>query len=188
MYGAAATGDTVNPGLKYRIIVQRGSDEVDADPAATFHSGDRVRFGFESNIDGYLYIVSAGSSGRWSVLFPNPDANGGKNAIARSEEYLVPDNGWFAFNDTPGTEEVFVVLSKQALETLPGFKGPVTRRESVDRSIVTGLQASIQSRDLVFERDRSTAADGKTRQATYIVNRGELASQVAALIQLTHAK
>ncbi len=188
MYDSPASGENVRPGLKYRIVQQRGSSEADADPSTTFHSGDRVRFAFESNIDGYLYVVQAGSSGRWTVLFPNPDANGGRNAVVRSDEYLVPDNGWFAFDETPGTEEVFVVVSKQALETLPGFKTPVTRRETVDRSIVTGLQARIQPRDLVLEKDQSLAADGKTHQATYVVNRGELASQVAALIQLTHAK
>ena len=183
-----SSGGQGNPGLKYRIIQQRGSGETDADPATTFHTGDRVRFAFESNIDGYLYVIQAGSTGRWTVLFPNPEANGGLNAVRSSSEYLVPDNAWFAFDETPGTEEVFVVLSKQPLETLPGFKAPVTRRETVDRSIVTGLQARIQPRDLVFEKDRSVAADGRPQQATYIVNRGELANQVAALIPLTHAK
>ena len=123
LYDAPAGGETAKPGLKYRIIEQRGTGEADADPSKVFHSGDRVRFAFESNIDGYLYVVQAGSSGRWTVLFPNPDANGGRNAIVRSEEYLVPDNGWFAFDDTPGTEEVFVVVSKRALDTLPGFNG-----------------------------------------------------------------
>jgi hypothetical protein len=188
LYDAPTGGETGKPGLKLRIVEQRGAGEADADPSKVFHSGDRVRFAFESNIDGYLYVVQAGSSGRWTVLFPNPDANGGRNAIVRSEAYLVPDNGWFAFDDTPGTEEVFVVVSKQPLDTLPGFNAPVTRRETVDRAIVTGLQAGIRPRDLLFEKDQSMAADGKAHQVTYIVNRSELANQVAALIQLTHAK
>jgi hypothetical protein len=80
------------------------------------------------------------------------------------------------------------VLSKQPLDTLPGFNAPVKRRESIDRSVVVGLQARLQSRDLVFEKDRSSTADGQLHQTTYIVNRGDLANQVAALIQLTHAK
>jgi len=188
LYDAPAEGETAKPGLKFRIIEQRGAGEADADPSKVFHSGDRVRFAFESNLDGYLYVVQAGSSGRWTVLFPNPDANGGRNAIVRSDAYLVPDNGWFAFDDTPGTEEVFVVVSKQPLDTLPGFNAPVTRRETVDRAIVNGLQASIRPRDLLFEKDQSVAADGKAHQVTYIVNRSELANQVAAMIQLTHAK
>lgn len=188
LYVAAET-EPARPGLRYRLIQQRaGNEEVDADPSKTFHSGDRVRFAFQSNIDGFLYVVSAGSSGRWAVLFPSPDVNGGRNAIVRTGEYLVPNNGWFAFDDTPGTEEVFVLLSKEPLDVLPGFKTPVTERATVDRMVVLNLQRTIQPRDLVFEKDQSVAADGKMRQATYMVNRGELAGRVAAFIPLIHAK
>ena len=179
----------VNPGLKYRIVQSQGPNgDVDADPATTFHSGDRVRFAFASNIEGYLYVVQRGSSGQWTLLFPDPEANGGRNTIRRAEDYVVPNNGWFAFDDTPGTEEVFVVLSRQPLDTLPGFDGPVNRREKVETSIVASLQRSIQSRDLVFEKDRPAVIGGRTSQATYVVNRDELASRVAAFIPLTHAK
>jgi serine/threonine protein kinase len=189
MYASSTPGDTVNPGLKYRIIQSRGSNgDVDADPAETFHSGDRVRFAFASNVDGYLYVVQRGSSGQWTVLFPDPEANGGRNAIRKGEDYFVPNNGWFAFDETPGTEEVFVVLSTQPLDALPGFETPVTRRESVTASVVDGLQRSIQSRDLMFEKERPAVVDGRTRQATYVVNRAELANRVAAFIPLQHAR
>jgi len=189
MYASSTPGDTVNPGLKYRIIQSRGSDgDVDADPAETFHSGDRVRFAFASNVDGYLYVVQRGTSGQWTVLFPDPEANGGRNAIRKGEDYFVPNNGWFAFDETPGTEEVFVVLSTQPLDALPGFETPVTRRESVTASVVDGLQRSIQSRDLMFEKERPAVVDGRTRQATYVVNRAELANRVAAFIPLQHAR
>ena len=189
MYTTSTPGDHVSPGLKYRIIQSRGSSgDVDADPAETFHSGDRVRFAFASNIDGYLYVVQRGTSGQWTVLFPDPEANGGRNAIRKGEDYFVPNNGWFAFDETPGTEEVFVVLSTQPLDALPGFETPVTRRESVTASVVDGLQRSIQSRDLMFEKDRPAVVDGRTRQATYVVNRAELANRVAAFIPLQHAR
>ena len=62
------------------------------------------------------------------------------------------------------------------------------RREGVTASVVDGLQRSIQSRDLVFEKDRPAVVDGRTSQATYVVNRAELASRVAAFIPLTHAR
>ena len=189
MYTASTTGEPINPGLKYRLIESRGSSgEADADPTATFHSGDRVRFAFASNIDGYLYVVQRGSSGQWTVLFPDPEANGGRNAVRKGDDYVVPNNGWFAFDDTPGTEEVFVVLSKQPLDALPGFQAPVIRRESVNASVVDSLQRSIQSRDLVFEKDRPAVVDGRTKQATYVVNRAELANRVAAFIPLQHAR
>jgi hypothetical protein len=156
--GAAGANSQANAGLRYRLIQQSpDGGETDVDPTKTFRSGDRVRFAFESNVDGFLYVVQQGSSGRWTVLFPNPDINGGRNQIKKFEEYSVPDGAWFTFDDRPGTEQVFVFLSKDAVTVLPGFDRPVTRMESVQASVVETLQRSIRSRDLVFERERPAA-------------------------------
>jgi hypothetical protein len=179
--GAAAT----NTGLKYRVIQRLVSgQEVDVDPATTFRSGDRVRFAFESNTDGYLYVAQQGSSGRWTVLFPNPEANGGTNTVGRFAPYYVPDNGWFTFDETPGREEVFVLLSREPLAELPGFKAPLTRPETLPGTVVAGLKQIIQPRDLIFQKD--VPASGRLGQATYVVNREELAPHVAASLTLAH--
>ena len=189
MYAASPGVANGNPGLKYRVIEKLPTgEEIDADPSKTFHSGDRVRFAFESNIDGYLYVAQSGSSGRWTILFPNPEANSGKNSIRRSEQYFVPNNGWFAFDETPGTEEVFVILSREPLEALPGFNRPVVRLESVEASVVNNLRQGILSRDLVFAKDPPTSVGGRASQASYVVSRDELAKGVAAFVALKHAK
>jgi hypothetical protein len=187
--GTAAT-PAANAGLRYRLIQQSSAGEADVDPSTTFRSGDRVRFSFESNIDGYLYVIQQGSSGRWSVLFPHPEINGGRNAIRRFENYQVPSEGWFHFDSNPGTEQVFVLLSREQLTQLPGLDQPVTRMETVGASVVEDLQRSIKSRDLVFEKERGdrAAPGGKANQATYVVNRDELGKAVAASIQLTHGQ
>ena len=52
-----------------------------------------MKLAFESNIDGYLYVAQQGTSGNWTVLFPNPDINGGRNTIAPLHEYEVPGDG-----------------------------------------------------------------------------------------------
>ena len=49
---------------------------------------------------------------------------------------------------------------------------------------VAELSNSIQSRDLVFAKDRASA--GKAQQATYVVNKGELGKAVTASFTLTH--
>jgi serine/threonine-protein kinase len=184
----AGAADVANAGLRYRLIQQApGGGETDVDPTTTFHSGDRVRFAFESNVDGYLYVVQQGSSGRWTVLFPNPDINGGRNQIKKFEEYTVPEGAWFTFDDRPGTEQVFVFLSRDAVAQLPGFDRPVTRMESVQGSVVETLQRSIRSRDLVFERERPSGG-AKPSQATFVVNREEVGKAVAAQIQLVHVQ
>jgi serine/threonine protein kinase len=181
-------GGGVNAGLRFRIIQQvADGGESDVDPGKTFRSGDRVRFAFESNIDGFLYVVQQGSSGNWTVLFPNPDINGGRNQIKKGEQYNVPDEAWFTFDNNPGTENVFVFLSKEAVSVLPGFNRPVTRMESVRSAVVDDLQRSIRSRDLIFERERP-AAGAKPSQSTFVVNREEVGKAVSAVIQLVHGQ
>lgn len=191
MASPGASGDDVNAGLRFRLTRRTADGSVaDVDPSTTtFRSGDRVRFAFESNIDAYLYVVQQGSSGRWTMLFPGPRINGGRNAVKKSDEYVVPSNDWFLFDATPGTEHVFVLLSKEPLSELPGFNQPVTKTETIVASIVDTLQNRVQSRDLLLESDTApTVEDGTPVQATYVVSRAQQGQSVAASITLSHTQ
>lgn len=189
-HGAAAVDGPTNTGLRYRILQRLENDqEVEADTATIFHSGDRVRFAFESNIDAYLYVVLEGSSGRWTVLFPSPHINGGKNAIRAFEDYLVPSDNWFTFDKNPGTERVLVFLSKEAVAELPGFNRPVTRAETLARNDIERLEQRVRSRDLVLETSSAPmqkTADGHVAQGTYVVNRNAFGKAVIARFELIH--
>jgi eukaryotic-like serine/threonine-protein kinase len=183
--------DAPNTGLRYRVSrVARAGSETDIDPATTtFRSGDRVRLSFESNVDGYLYLVQQGSSGRWSVLFPNPDINGGRNRVRKSEEYSVPDDdGFFEFDANPGVENLFVYFSQEPMQELPGFGNkPVTKPETLTASAVTQLQGTLASRDLSFGRDpKPSTKSGNIIQANYVVNKSELGKAVSASFTLKH--
>jgi len=174
-----------NPGLRYGIVQLRADNtEAEVDPDTTFHSGDRVRFSFEPNIDGYMYVVQEGSTGKWNMLFPNPQINGGTNAVQHGQRVAIPREGWFKFDSSAGTERAFVFLSKEPLTSLPGFKEPVTKMESVDQSVVDDLKRTVKARDLVFEKD--PGPPGGRRQSTFVVNRDELGKFVSATIQLVH--
>jgi serine/threonine protein kinase len=183
--------DAPNTGLRYRVSrVARTGTETDIDPATTtFRSGDRVRLSFESNVDGYLYLVQQGSSGRWSVLFPNPEINGGRNRVRKSAEYQVPDeDGFFEFDANPGVENLFVYFSQEPMQELPGFGNkPVTKPETLTASAVSQLQGTIASRDLSFGRDPKPATkSGNIIQANYVVNKSELGKAVSASFTLKH--
>src|SRR5207253_2525660 len=119
LFEGSSDGAPMRTGLRYRVILTRADDtEVDVDPASTiFKTGDRVHFGFDANIDGFLYVASLGSSGQSTLLFPDPEINGGRNAIRRGEEYPVPnrDIGWFRFEGKAGDEQLFVFLSRQPM-------------------------------------------------------------------------
>ena len=173
-----------NAGIKYRILLRDAGGaarEVDAD--TMFRSGDRIRFAFEPNVDGFLYVIQRGSSGRWSVLLPHPLINGGRNDVAPFGEVTIPPEGWFRFDDTPGSEQVFVYLSKEPLGTLPWGGGPVVRAQSVDEPTMIELANSVRSRDLVFEKE--DAPDGADK-AAYVVNQDDIGQAVAWTVELRH--
>ena len=182
--GSGSVVAATNAGLKYRVIQQTGASEIDVDESTTFKSGDRVRFSFESNIQGYLYVVTEGSSGNWNVLFPDLRINSGNNVIQPFEQYRVPSSQWFEFRGKPGIEKVFVILSKDPMPQVPGLNRPVTRAETLSPAVVKELQGSVLSRDLVLEEEPG----GSASQATYVVNRTELGKVVTAAITLTHGE
>ena len=179
----SSTDATVAPGLRFRLM-QAGVNDAptDVDPAKEFQTGDRIRFAFESNIDGYLYVAQQGTSGNWTVLFPNPQINGGRNAVKRGLEYEVPQGDWFQMSPPSGVERVFVFLSREPMNVLPGFERPVKSFETGSPTMIADLGASIQSRDLVFTKDSSSSK----MQATYVVNKAEVGKAVTASFNLTH--
>ena len=165
-----------NVGFNYRIL-RRGpaGEAVEVDPDTLFRSGDRIRFAFEPNTEGFLYVVQQGSSGRWSVLLPHPQINAGRNDVARFRTVTIPPAGWFRFDDTPGTERVFVYLSREPVSTLPAFDGPVMAAESVGPAAMVDLIHSIRPRDLVFEKEQeaSRTPDGASQAVYYVVNQDD---------------
>ena len=178
-----------NVGFNYRILRRGSSGEaVEVDPDTVFRTGDRIRFAFEPNIDGFLYVVQQGSSGRWSVLSPHPQSNGGRNDVARFRRVTVPPAGWFRFDDTPGTERVFVYLSREQVSTLPGFDGPVATTTSMDRATMITLTHSVRPRDLVFEKDQgaSRASDGAAQAVYYVVNQNAVGGAAWGDFELRH--
>lgn len=177
--------DTANlaPGLRFRMMLETPNGPVDVDPARDFHSGERIKFAFESNIDGYLYVAQQGSSGNWTVLYPHPDINRGLNAVKRFEEMVVPNDMWLMLDNNPGVEQLFVFLSREPMSTLPGFDRPVKAFERSSPTLVAQLQGTIASRDLILSKDPAPA---KGVQATYVVNKAELGKAVTARFAINH--
>lgn len=59
------------------------------DPGHVLNQGDRVRFRFTADFDGYLYVTNLGTSGRYELLFPTADT-GAENRVEAGKSYLVP--------------------------------------------------------------------------------------------------
>src|ERR1700690_4394556 len=59
------------------------------DPGLVLAQGDRVRFKFRTNFDGFLYVMNQSTSGTYEQLFPR-DETGQDNRILASKDYQVP--------------------------------------------------------------------------------------------------
>ncbi len=181
--------------------------EVPAD--TVFHSGDRIRFSIEANAPGYLYIINQGSSGTWKPMFPSAEIDDGNNKVEGWRPYTMPPKSRLAFDSTAGTENLFIVFSREPeadLESLiyslqgkkkadSGACRPV-RPKHTSKELIMAVNISNKAvdrmreryaRDLIIEKvDPNTPGD-KKETAVYVVNpSGSPNSRVVADLHLVH--
>jgi Domain of unknown function (DUF4384) len=81
------------------------------DPGLVLAQGDRVRFKFRTNFDGYMYVMNQGTGGTYEQLFPREET-GQDNHVAASKEYQVPaTSGAFRVAGPPGHDVVYWLVS-----------------------------------------------------------------------------
>lgn len=209
----AKSDKTLPLGLRYSIVKQIGGESVEVDPESVFRSGDRIRLNVKANDSGYLYIVLRGSSGRWSPLFPSKEILSGDNRVKKGGEYEIPlGTVWFAFDEQPGTEKLFIVLARQpepdferlvqslrqdnpsqptksggARKADKDDEGAVQVVASLDDGAVGKVRGQVHSRDLVFQKVDETTPGLKRETAVYVVNRtGSADSRVVVDVSLNH--
>ena len=85
------------------------------DPGLVLAQGDRVRFKFRTNFDGFLYVMNMGSGGAYQQLFPRQET-GDDNRIAASKEYQVPaTSAAFRVAGPAGYDTVYWLVSPARL-------------------------------------------------------------------------
>lgn len=161
-------------GLSYWLeVVQPNGKTVRATAESrVFKSGEHVRFAFKSNKEGYLYLLSLGSSGRGTVLFPDPRINGGRNIVSPSENYVIPfGEKSFVMDATPGEERVLVFFSETEIGDVRDYFMGNKKNKQIEAQDTQKLYAYAQtngSKDIVFEED---AVGTGAQPASYIVTK-----------------
>lgn len=92
-----------------------------------FTAGDVIRLKLVSHYNGFLYVMSQGSSGKFSTVFPAMQT-GSDNRVQRTQEYLVPalPGGWFVVEGPAGFDVLYFLLSPTPLTApvLSNFTAP----------------------------------------------------------------
>lgn len=99
---------------------------VRVDPEHVFRKGDRVRVLLETNTDGYLYIFNQTNDGPVIMIYPDKDLDEAGNYIKAHVPWEIPSGAadeerlrWLVFDENPGNERLFFVLTREPLNGVP---------------------------------------------------------------------
>src|ERR1039457_6070848 len=89
--GSTQTRTMTQGGHRMELVLERldGDTWRAIDPGLVLAQGDRVRFKFRTNFDGFLYVMTRATAGTYEQLFPRQET-GQDNAISAAKEYQVP--------------------------------------------------------------------------------------------------
>jgi hypothetical protein len=197
----------VHLGLRYNVVLvdqPSGRSEV-VDPDRMFKKGDCLAIEFDANRSGYLYVMVKQSSGTWQPLFPSPEMSNEANQIDPGQKVRVPRGYCFEISDPPGTETLFVVLSRDPRDLFDlyrGIKGEQappsppgrTRPDAVQlasASIVNNAVAQMAkqfgTRDLVIRKVAQAVDSRDVPNSVYVVNASDKpTSTVVTQLQIRH--
>jgi serine/threonine protein kinase len=119
--GGPVYSPTTSPPIpKMKVLLirrdKRGNEEV-VSPETRFYNNDGVRIRIQADQSGFLYILSRGSSGKVTMLYPDRRIQGGNNQIVKEQVVSIPtDRGWYTLNNAPGTEMIYLVFAENKTE------------------------------------------------------------------------
>lgn len=195
-------------GLRCSLLL-RGPDKEysEATPGAVFHSGDHIRLSLLANQSGYLYVIQKGSSGTWAPIYPPSSAGANAAKIEAGQLEMVPGGTQaFAFDQNPGAEKLYVILSRTPIDDIDrvirnlshggGAPAPPadTSQELEAKNVISdAFIQRLASRDLTLVDeetvDSSSTAANNAEKAVYVVARksdAQSSDQVVLSLDLRH--
>ena len=194
-------------GFRYTVqLVNQTSGKAEAvDPDRDFRKGECVRLEVESNHSGYLYVLSKQSSGGWLPLFPSSEMPDESNVADPGQKVRAPKDYCFEIADPPGTETLFVVLSRSprdffelydAIKNPPSAapanttrsnSNPVQMADMRVNSAVEKMAKTFGTRDLVIRKVTPVADRQDGDYSVYVVNGSDRpSSTVVKKVEIRH--
>jgi len=198
-----------NLGLRYNLVLVDANSAKSQDVASDriFRAGECFALNFASNRAGYLYVLAKESSGSWHPLMPSPDPDmkDETNVITPTGKVRVPLKHCFEIQNPPGTETLFVVLTREPRDFSELYEGikngapdeqpaPAAPRNpapvqvaSVSDATVARIREQFGTRDIAIKRVSQPLAADEPAGSVYVVNASvKPAANIAAQIEVRH--
>src|SRR5664279_6535430 len=194
-------------GFRYTVaLVDQNTGKAEAvDPDRDFRKGECVRLEVESNHSGYLYVLSKQSSGGWLPLFPSSEMPDESNVADPGQKVRAPQGYCFEISDPPGTETLFVVLSRSprdffelydAIKNPPSAapanttrsnSNPVQMADMRVNSAVEKMAKTFGTRDMIIRKVTPVADRPDSDYSVYVVNGSDRpSSTVVKKVEIRH--
>jgi hypothetical protein len=197
---AVAANSVPHLGFRYTLaLVNQTTGKVEpVDPDRDFRKGECVRIEVESNQSGYLYVLSKQSSGSWLPLFPSSEMPDERNVADPGQKVRAPKDYCFEIDDPPGTETLFVMLSRSPsdfFELYDAIKTPTKATSNqvqladarVVNSAVEKMAKTFGTRDLVIKKVAQATDKQDTDYSVYVVNGSDKpSSTIVKKVEIRH--
>jgi hypothetical protein len=164
-------------GMRVLILKSESGNFVPVDPARLFKPGDEIRIAFESNFDGYVYVINVSPAGAKRVIFPGTQASNSSNVIRARQRVELPSTS-FIFDKETGTEILQVIMSREPIAVLDtavkDSQGELRSASSAAAELSANPQRGIVTSEAAASLQQSSAlrargiflAEGKDRDKT----------------------
>ena len=135
-------------GMRILVLKSEGGNFVPVDPGRIFTQGDEIRVAFESNFDGYVYVINVSPDGKKRVIFPGTQAANSSNVIRARQRIELPRTS-FIFDKEMGTEILQVIMAREPVAVLDAAvkesKGELQSASSAAAELSANAQRGIVS-------------------------------------------
>ena len=134
--------------MRILVLKSESGNFVPVDPGRIFTHGDEIRVAFESNFDGYVYVINVSPDGKKRVIFPGTQAANSSNVIRARQRIELPRTS-FIFDKEMGTEILQVIMSREPVAVLDAAvkesKGELQSASSAAAELSANAQRGIVS-------------------------------------------
>lgn len=192
---SSAAAGTLHLGIRYNVVLIGRDHQVHSVSSDhLFKVGDCFAIDLQANRSGYLYVLARQSSGSWTPLTDMP---GQRDALPQGKKVRIPNGACFEVHNPPGTETLFVVLSRDPRDFFELYQGIKASESSPETQMASAnqLNAAVehlnekfgQSRDISIAKIGDSTRSDEPAGAVYVVNTSKKPStSLVTKIQVRH--